>query len=42
MTGKKISVIIPAYNVESYIRRCLDSLVNQTYENMEMNIQRWK
>ncbi len=36
MTGKKISVIIPAYNVENYIRRCLDSLVNQTYENMEI------
>lgn len=36
MTGKKISVIIPAYNVEKYIRRCLDSLVNQTYENMEI------
>lgn len=34
--GKKISVIIPAYNVENYIRRCLDSLVNQTYENMEI------
>lgn len=33
---KKISVIIPAYNVENYIRRCLDSLVNQTYENMEI------
>ncbi|MCM1244847.1 MAG: bifunctional glycosyltransferase family 2 protein/CDP-glycerol:glycerophosphate glycerophosphotransferase [Roseburia sp.] len=36
MTGKKISVIIPAYNVEGYIRRCLDSLVNQTYENIEI------
>lgn len=36
MTWKKISVIIPAYNVEKYIRRCLDSLVNQTYENMEI------
>lgn len=36
MTGKKISVIIPAYNVEKYIRRCLDSLVNQTYETMEI------
>lgn len=36
MTGKKISVIIPAYNVEAYIRRCLDSLVNQTYENIEI------
>ncbi len=36
MAGKKISVIIPAYNVESYIRRCLDSLVNQTYDNLEL------
>lgn len=38
MTGKKISVIIPAYNVEKYMRRCLDSLVNQTYENLEIII----
>lgn len=36
MKGKKISVIIPAYNVEKYIRRCLDSLVSQTYENLEI------
>lgn len=33
---KKISVIIPAYNVDKYIRRCLDSLVNQTYKNLEI------
>lgn len=36
MTEKKISVIVPAYNVEKYIRRCLDSLVNQTYPNLEI------
>ena len=36
MTEKKISVIVPAYNVEKYIRRCLDSLVNQTYPNLEV------
>lgn len=36
MTEKKISVIVPAYNVEKYIRRCLDSLINQTYQNLEI------
>ena len=36
MTEKTISVIIPAYNVEKYIRRCMDSLVNQTYEKLEI------
>ena len=34
--NKKISVIVPAYNVEKYLRRCLDSLVHQTYPNMEI------
>lgn len=29
-------MIIPVYNVEPYLRRCLDSVVNQTYQNMEM------
>jgi glycosyltransferase involved in cell wall biosynthesis len=32
----KISIIIPVYNVEKYIRRCLDSVVNQTYNNLEI------
>ncbi len=36
MTGKKISIIVPAYNVEGYIGRCMDSLVHQTYENIEI------
>lgn len=27
---KKISIIIPCYNVETYIDRCMESLVNQT------------
>lgn len=31
-----ISVIIPAYNVEKYLRECLDSVVNQTYKNLEI------
>lgn len=32
---EKISVIVPIYNVDMYLRRCLDSLINQTYKNME-------
>lgn len=32
----EISVIIPVYNVESYLRECLDSLVNQTFEDTEI------
>lgn len=34
--NEKISVIIPVYNVEKYIRRCLDSVVNQTYSNLDI------
>lgn len=33
---KKVSVIVPIYNVESYIERCLRSLINQTYANIEI------
>lgn len=32
----KISIIIPVYNVEPYVRRCLDSVINQTYTNLEI------
>ncbi len=32
----KISLIIPIYNTEKYLRRCLDSACNQTYKNMEI------
>lgn len=33
---KKISVIVPVYNTEKYISRCLDHLLNQTYKNIEI------
>lgn len=32
----KISVIVPVYNTEKYINKCLDSLVNQTMKNIEI------
>ena len=32
----KISVIIPVYNAEKYLRVCLDSVVNQTLEDIEI------
>ena len=35
-SNKLISVIIPVYGVEKYIRQCLDSVVNQSYENLEI------
>ena len=32
----KISIIIPIYNVEQYLPQCLDSIINQTYKNLEI------
>lgn len=33
---EKISIIVPCYNTEKYIERCLESLINQTYKNLEI------
>lgn len=33
---KLVSIIIPVYNVEPYIKRCLDSISKQTYKNLEI------
>ena len=32
----KISVIVPIYNVEKYLEKCLGSIINQTYKNLEI------
>lgn len=34
----KISVVIPVYNVERYLKQCLDSILTQTYTNLEIII----
>ena len=31
-----ISIVIPIYNVEKYLKRCVDSVINQTYKNLEI------
>ena len=36
MKGPLISVIVPVYKVEQYLDRCLQSIVNQTYKNLEI------
>lgn len=35
---KTISVVIPVYNVEKYLSECLDSVINQTYKNLQIII----
>ena len=33
---KLISVVVPVYNVEKYLKACVDSIINQTYSNLEI------
>lgn len=36
--GSKVSVVIPVYNTETTLERCLDSVISQTYQNLEIII----
>lgn len=36
MKQELISVVVPVYNVEKYLEKCVDSILNQTYENLEI------
>ena len=35
---KKVTIIIPVYNSEKYIEKCVESIINQTYENIQILI----
>jgi len=32
----KVSILIPCYNIEKYLKECLDSVVNQTLKDIEI------
>lgn len=36
MEDKLISVIVPVYNVEKYLKKCISSIISQTYKNIEI------
>lgn len=36
MTNSLISIIVPVYNVEKYLPKCLESIINQSYKNIEI------
>ncbi len=36
MKDYKISIIVPVYNTEKYLTKCVDSLTGQTYQNLEI------
>ena len=38
MQNSLISIIVPVYKVEKYLKKCLDSIINQTYKNLEIII----
>ena len=38
MEEKMVSIIVPVYNTSKYLTKCLDSLVRQTYQNLEIII----
>ena len=36
MSNEKISIVVPVYNVEKYVSKCIESIINQTYSNLEI------
>lgn len=36
MCNRKVSLVIPVYNTENYLEKCLESAISQTYKNMEI------
>jgi glycosyltransferase involved in cell wall biosynthesis len=38
MTNQSVSIIIPVYNIAPYLEHCLDSIISQTFKNLEIII----
>ncbi|MCZ6167899.1 glycosyltransferase family 2 protein, partial [Campylobacter ureolyticus] len=36
MSNPLISVVVPVYNVEKYLKKCIQSIIDQTYKNLEI------
>lgn len=36
MNNLLVSIIVPVYNVEKYLKKCVQSIINQTYKNLEI------
>lgn len=34
-----VSVVIPIYNVEAFVKRCVDSILKQTYQNIQIILE---
>ena len=34
--SSKVSVIVPIYKVQDYLNKCIDSIINQNYRNLEI------
>lgn len=37
----KISIVVPVYGVEQYLEECVDSLINQTFKDIEIILVSW-
>ena len=36
MNKELISIVVPVYNVEKYLDKCVKSIINQTYDNLQI------
>ena len=36
MKDDLVSIVVPVYNVQPYLKKCVETLLNQTYKNLEI------